>query len=135
MKQNRLFSIILMVFALLPALAFAGQWEGSIQGLMCVTEGQVCPVGMEDALIATESTFVLLTDDGTWYMLPNLDRGILARHINQRVLVEGDKGERYNAITVDVLKVWQKGRWRVAWSLEMQQRLKEKIYRYPKKFK
>ena len=68
-------------------------------------------------------------------MLPNLDRGILARHINQRVMVEGDKGERYNAITVEVLKVWRKGRWEVAWSPDMQRRLKEKIYRYPKKFK
>ena len=135
MKRNRFLSVVGLVIMLLPAPAFAGEWEGSIQGLMCVTEGKVCPAGMEDALIATESTFVLLTDDDTWYMLPNLDRGILARHINQRALVEGDKGERSNAIIVDVLKVWQKGKWKVAWSLEMQQRLKEKIYSYPKKFK
>lgn len=121
---------LLLLLALLlaagPALAVE-RWEGSIQGLNCVTQGKVCPVNMEDPLIALEKSFVLLTPGGAWYYLPNLDRGILARHLNRPVSVEGRLEPGSRAILVDKLLVKRDGEWRVAWSQDMEHELLEQL--------
>lgn len=132
MFRKCLWAVILIGFLALPSFASAGQWEGSIQGLMCVTQGRVCPVDMEDPLIATESTFVLLTKDGTWYLLPNMDRGVLARHVNQRVQIEGEKSQKYNSISVTAFKVERKGEWKTVWSPAMEWKFRDKYQIGPK---
>ncbi|MBE0557459.1 MAG: hypothetical protein IH628_09530, partial [Proteobacteria bacterium] len=80
-----------MVMLLAPALAIGASVTGSVQGFNCVTQGKLCPIGMEDPVIAAENVFVVLVDaaKGDYYFVPNLDRGILARHINTQVKVDG----------------------------------------------
>ncbi|MFH2126190.1 MAG: hypothetical protein ABIK12_06715, partial [Pseudomonadota bacterium] len=91
------------------------------------TQGKVCPINMEDPLIALEKTFVLLLPDGGWYYLPNLDRAILARHLNRPVAVEGVLEAGSKAIMVNKLLVKRGDDWREAWSPEMEHELLEQL--------
>ncbi len=112
---------------LAAAPAAAGGWQGSIQGLACVTSGQVCPLNMEDPLIALEKTFVLLMPDGRYFYLPNLDRAILARHLNRPVRVEGRLQQGGQAILVDKLLVPRGKEWAEAWSPVLERELIEQL--------
>lgn len=81
MRRSLLFCMALFVWTLVPALAMGGVVEETIQGLTCVTFGKVCPVDKEDPMIAAERVFVVLVKADDYYLVPNLDRAILARHI------------------------------------------------------
>lgn len=109
-----------------PAIA-GERWQGTIQGLGCVTQGKVCPINMEDPIIALEKTFVLSLPDGAWYYLPNLDRAILARHLNRPVAVEGRLKTESRAIMVDKLLVRRGEAWREAWSPALEHELLEQL--------
>lgn len=128
----RRFAVLLLALALMLAAApaapaVAGSWQGSIQGLNCVTQGKLCPINMEDPLIALEKTFVLFIKEGEYYYLPNLDRAILARHLNQPVRVEGALEQGGKSILVDKLMVRQGKAWREVWSPVMERELIEHL--------
>ena len=127
-RKSLAFLILLVAFFVIPTMANAGQWEGTIQGLTCVTEGKVCPVGQEDPMVALEENFVLLTENDSWYMLPNVSTNILVRHINSKVMVEGSKSPQYNAIRVDELSAWEGGGWTTVWTPKMQKELEDELW-------
>ena len=108
----------------------AGTVEGSIQGLTCVTLGKLCPVDKEDPMIAAEKIFVVLTKDNNYYFVPNLDRAILARHINQMVRVTGEISSKYKAIDAEKLEVFREDAWRTTWSTKWQEGLSEWLVIY-----
>ncbi|MCB2225798.1 MAG: hypothetical protein KQH53_03900 [Desulfarculaceae bacterium] len=124
---------IALALALVAAVAVAqapaksGEWQGSIQGLNCVTRGQLCPINMEDPLIALEKTFVLYVKDGEFYYLPNLDRAILARHLNRPVKVAGVLESGGKSILVEHLYFSRDGKWRETWSPVMERELLEQL--------
>ena len=113
MKKFWVPMIIGIVFMMAPVMAIGASLTGSIQGFNCVTQGKVCPIGMEDPVIAAENVFVLLVDaaKGEYYFVPNVDRGILARHINEQVTIDGNvnakmKSIKATSITIKGKKVW-----------------------------
>jgi len=123
--------IVGVVFLMLPVLAIGATFTGSIQGFNCVTQGKICPVGMEDPVIAAENVFVLLVDakKGEWYFVPNLDRAILARHINTEVRIVGDMNQKLKAINASELYMRGAGNaWKKAWSVEMQDTIERDLY-------
>jgi hypothetical protein len=105
--------IIGVVFLMIPVFAIGATLTGSIQGFNCVTAGKVCPVGMEDPVIAAENVFVLLVDaaKGSYYFVPNVDRGIMARHINQEVKITGTVNEKMKSIKASQIDVAGKKVW------------------------
>jgi hypothetical protein len=110
-------------FLLVPLLAAAGSIEGSVQGFFCVTQGKVCPIGKEDPMIAAERVFVVLTDKGDYYFIPNLDRAVLGRHIGKTVRVTGKINTSYKSIRAEIFEVKENGKWRTTWSREMQEKM------------
>lgn len=130
MKKSLHFFMVIFVLVSLPAWAMAGTVEGSIQGLTCVTLGKLCPVDKEDPMIAAEKIFVVLTKDNNYYFVPNLDRAILARHINQMVRVEGEISSKYKAINAEKLEVFREDAWRTKWSIKWQEELSEWLVPY-----
>ena len=94
--------------------------EGTIQGLNCISTGKTCPVGKEDPLIATERFFVLYTKDADFYMVPNLDRAIMARHINEIVRISGKLHVKYKSINADKFEVLEEGKWVKTWPFPME---------------
>jgi hypothetical protein len=119
MRKWMLIAICVLVFSM-PALAIGDSYEGSIQGFSCVTQGKVCPVGKEDPMIAAERVFVLHVKAGTYYFLPNIDRAILARHLNQMVKVDGAMSAQFNSIKAAELSVMEDGKWKKVWSQDWQ---------------
>lgn len=119
MKTNRFMLALTLLVLAIPALAMAGSYEGSIQGFNCITQGKVCPVGKEDPMIAAENVFVLYQPD-KYYFLPNLDRAILARHLNETVKVEGTKSSSFNAIKATDFYVRDGDKWKKTWSQDFQ---------------
>ena len=130
--MRRLTALLLAGALLLGAgAAWAQSWRGSIQGLACVTQGQLCPLNMEDPLIALEKTFVLYVRDGEFYYLPNLDRAILARHLNRPVKVEGSLVPGTKSIMVAKLLLPRDGGgWREAWSPDLERELSERLFNW-----
>ncbi len=108
-----------MIFLLVPVLAIGASIVGSVQGFNCVTQGKLCPVGMEDPVIAAENVFVVLVDaaKGDYYFVPNMDRGILARHINQMVKIDGSVNEKLKTIrATDLYVMAANQQWKKVWA-------------------
>jgi hypothetical protein len=123
MKKSWL-SLLVLALVIVPMTAWAaGTVEGTVQGFHCVTQGKVCPVGSEDPMAAVEDVFVVFTKDGKYFFVPNLDRAVLARHINKMVKVTGKVSDKYPAISADKLEVMQAGAWKTTWSKEMEYEL------------
>ena len=123
MKKFSLLILALLVLIIFPTWAVAGSVEGSVQGFTCVTQGKVCPTGKEDPMAAVERVFVVLTTGKSYYFVPNVDRAVLARHINSRVRVSGTVASNYPSIEANKLEVFSKGAWKTTWSLAMQEEI------------
>jgi hypothetical protein len=118
--------IIAVGLLLLPALALAASWTGTIQGLQCAVEGKLCPVGAEDPMAALEDNFVLVTGD-KFYLLPNVKNTVLSRYINDKVKVMGSQVGNYNSIKVTEMQVMKDGGYKTVWSPSVQKDLQEKM--------
>jgi len=106
-------TIIGILFLLVPVFAMAASVTGSIQGFNCVTQGKVCPVGKEDPVAAVENVFVLLVDASKddYYFIPNVDRAVLARHLNTQVTVDGTVDKKMKSIKATDISAGGKKVW------------------------
>ena len=120
MNKTVLFVIACAVFVIAPVSSFAGQIEGTIQGLNCAAKGIICPLDKKDPVIASESTFVVITEPNTYYLVPNIDRAVLAGHVAEHVKITGKINEKYKSIKANDLQVKKDGEWATVWSLEME---------------
>ena len=120
MKKVIPFIVVLLTFSVFSVAAMAASIEGSVQGFTCVTQGKVCPVGQEDPMIAAENVFVVLTASKKFYFVPNIDRAVMARHLNEKVKIEGKMSGSYNAIDADAIFTWVNGNWNKVWDEAMQ---------------
>ena len=123
MKKLLVPMIIGVVFMLTPILAIGASLTGSVQGLTCVTQGKVCPIGMEDPVAAAENVFVLLVDaaKGEYYFVPNVDRAVMARHLAKEVKIDGTVNAKMKSIKASAIYVGGKK----VWSVDLQ----DEIYR------
>lgn len=126
MKKFWVPMIIGIVFMMAPVMAIGASLTGSIQGFNCVTQGKICPIGMEDPVIAAEQVFVLLVDaaKGEYYFVPNVDRGIMARHINETVKIEGTVNAKMKSIKAT--NIYVKGK--KVWALDLQDKIYQDIF-------
>ena len=115
MKKLLVPMIIGVALMLTPILAIGASVTGSIQGFMCVTQGKVCPIGQEDPMAAVENVFVLLVNaaTGEYYFVPNVDRAVLARHINEEVKIEGSVNAKTKSIHASDIYVGSKKVWSI----------------------
>lgn len=123
--------IVGILFLLVPVFAMAGSITGSIQGFNCITQGNVCPIGKEDPVAASENVFVLLVDasKGDYYFIPNVDRAVLARYINKQVTVDGNINSKWKSIkATDITSEGKK-----VWSIAMQKEIYDNLYGGPGK--
>lgn len=101
---------------MLPALSFGADLEGKINGISCAIAGVVCPIDKLDPLVAIEKDFVLQMPDGSFYLMPNVDRAVKARLVLDDVIVSGEVNERYKSIEADLIQVRRGGQVRAVWS-------------------
>lgn len=125
MRGKLILAVTVLAIVSIPALAIGASFEGSIQGFTCVTQGKVCPVGKEDPMAAAERVFVLHTGGDKYYFVPNVDRAILARHLNEMIRIDGSLSSRHKAIKATDIYVKGKRGWKKTWSKNME----DEIYR------
>lgn len=130
MKKILLFVLAVSMLAVTPFAAVAADSvEGSVQGYQCVTQGITCPVGQEDPMAAVERVFVVLSSEkmGKYYFVPNVDRAVMARHINERVKVTGKMNEKFNSISAKEIEVYKNGTWVTVWTKKLEDNILRKI--------
>jgi hypothetical protein len=71
-------------------------------------------------MAAVEKVFVILTASNAYYFVPNLDRAVLARHLNERVRITGEVSAKYNAINATKIDAFRGGAWKTTWTWAMQ---------------
>lgn len=115
--------IVLSLSMIIPATVMAEKnvsYEGTFQGAMCTHYKKECPT--DNAHLAIEHDFVLVLSNGEHYFLPNLNRAIKVRYIDQVVRVSGmQEGEQ--AIWVDKLEVKKGSTYRSVWNWKEMQKL------------
>ena len=102
--------------------------EGTIQGLQGACYGVYCSPGEENITAASEDEFVLVTEDGSFYTLPNLKSTLLARFLSRPVKVTGDEVMGGKAILVEKAEVMEKGKWVAFWSPDIAEKARNKTY-------
>lgn len=90
--------------------------KGTIQGFNCTTQGKFCPSGKEDPVVGTESTFVLLTSEGKYYYVPNVDRTVMARHVTEEARIYGILDKKYNSIEAQIIETKMDNKWKIVYS-------------------
>jgi hypothetical protein len=129
-KHNISIISALVLFAVLGAgTAFGSTIEGKIQGLQCVIGGKICPLDNQDPHIAAEKTFVVVTGPNAYLLVPNLDRAVMARYLMSKVRISGVKSDKYNSIKADKFEVYKNGKWKTAWSQEMEDAERDQLTR------
>lgn len=128
-RHMSLFSALVVLTLFGMGTAFGATVEGRIQGLQCVVSGILCPVDNQDPHIAAESTFVVVTGPNSYILVPNLDRAVMARYLMSKVRVSGEKSPKYNSIRADKFEVYKDGKWRTAWSQEMENAARDDLSR------
>lgn len=120
MNKNIYINLVIAMASLF--LVFAGNsfgksmttFEGTIQGANCVIHETTCPINNQDPHVALENEFVLLTTNGEYYFLPNINRSLKVKYVNQDIRVQGEaKG---HAIVVDDLAVKNAGDFQSVWN-------------------
>lgn len=117
-----------ILFAALAAGASMMTVEGTVEGYTCAVMGKSCPVDAEDPVVALERAFVVVQPDGSFYLVPNIDRAILARYITHKVKVTGEADSKYKSVTADSLAVRRGDQWKVVWSPEIEAQMRRQLY-------
>ena len=122
MKRNILLTLVLVIALALvaPVGAYAAKnFEGWMQGFNCVTHGHKCPIDTLDPHIMLESDFVLLLNDGDYFLLPNIARIVKAKYVHKAIRVIGNVNSKYKSIDVDQLQVKDGSSFKTVWSKKM----------------
>ena len=107
--------------------------EGSIQGLISTCSGKTCLPGEEYIVAALEDTYVLVTDSGKYYFLPNLKASQLSRYLGKTVRVRGVAALEGDAIIVKTAEALVDGTWKAFSSSEIMDQA-EKLIGSPYKY-
>jgi hypothetical protein len=129
LKSTFFYKALSATLLLLPLMASAAEVEGKMNGISCAVAGVFCPLDKADPLVALESDFVVQTADGTFYLIPNVDRAVKARVVLEDVVVTGDVNDRYKTIDADKLEVKRDGSMKTVWTQKMQDELREQLFR------
>ena len=123
MKKGFL-ALILGTILCLPCYGLAHEAvtvEGTIQGLLSTCAGETCTPREEVIIAAMEDTFVLVSDEGKYYLLPNIKNSVLSRYLGDPVKVSGFVTLEETAIQVETAEVFEKGEWVTFWSPEIEE--------------
>jgi hypothetical protein len=129
-------AIILGTILCLPCFGLAHEpvkVEGTIQGLLSTCAGETCTPREEVIIAAMEDTFVLVSDEGKYYLLPDIKNSVLSRYLNDPVRVTGTMTLDGTALQVDTAEVLEEGEWVVFWSPEIEEQAEVKRKQLKKK--
>jgi len=134
-RKTSVLAVIVIGLVFFAGLAFVAPLEcsakdmktitGQIQGAQSYLRGYKCPAGQEAMLGAVEQDFVLVTDDGNQYYMPNISQNLKVSFLLKTVTVKGEVIN--NNILVEEF-TWQG---RTIWTPELERKFREEAYRAP----
>ena len=132
MDKKRIVILLVASLLLLPSSALAATLEGTVQGYHCAAFGKACPKDMMDPIVGAERTFVVVPKGSDkFYLVPNLDRAVLARHLLENIRITGTIDKKYNSIMAKTLEVREKGEWKLKWSMEIEDKMLKELHETP----
>jgi hypothetical protein len=105
---------LMALFLISPALSET--FEGTIEGADCIINGTHCAENRKDPHLCMVRNFVLLTVDGEYYFLPNLDRSLKMSCYKQNVIIDGRRSGK--TIRVSTLNREGANGYRCIWDWE-----------------
>ena len=129
MKKKYLSTLLLIIALSLTLYVTANAAKsvtGWIQGINCVRHGHQCPIDTLDPHLMLEPDFVLLLENGDYYLLTNVARIVKAKYVHKSVKVTGDLISKYKSIDVDKFEVKDDGAYKTVWSKAMMMKEWEK---------
>jgi hypothetical protein len=107
--------------------------EGTIQGLLSTCAGEKCTPQKAVIIAALEDVFVLVSDEDTYYLLPNIKNSVLSRYLNDKVRVTGTLTLEGFAIQVETAEANKNGEWVTFWSPEIKEQIEVERERLERK--
>jgi hypothetical protein len=114
--------IIAVILSATPAVAIERTITGRLAGINCILVADLCAIDNRDPHIALELDFVLFLEKGDHYLLTNVPREVKIQFYGKNIEVTGDAKEEYRAITVEILKVKEGGRYKKVWTPQAEAR-------------
>ena len=126
MKRKNVFTLIIVFLLLIPVTGLTEEIkvEGTVQGLLCALSGNVCKPGQENIMRAIEDKYVLMTDDGKWYLVPTFPSTQVSPFLGMRARVEGTLVLNGKGIEASKAEVFENGKWVVKFSPEILEEIK-----------
>lgn len=110
--MKKIFIAVTAICLLVPALVFAEETiKGTIQGYKCVTKEMRCAVSPNDPVADREGVFVLYTQDGKFYFVPNVERYRLSLLIGREVRITGTVNGKRDTILARTIDDKKDGVW------------------------
>ena len=113
-KFVKTLTLTTILAALFFTPASAETFEGSIQGADCVINGINCAESRKDPSLCMERNFILVTEGGEYFFLPNLYRSVKESCYKQNVRVTGKRSGK--AIRVDNLDLQKTDGYSTIWN-------------------
>lgn len=98
---------------------------GQLIGYQCFLHDYQCPVAQKDLMASAEKDFVLVTDTGEHYFLPNISTNLKVGYVLETVTVKGRVHK--NSILVQEF-IWDD---KTIWTPEMQRQFMKEAYEHP----
>jgi hypothetical protein len=131
MKRINLIKIVvtISIIVMVPILSIASVTiKGKIVGVNSLTEGGMTPVDSNDPRMALEPDFVMITDTGDYYLIPNVPREVKAKSIYKKVKVIGEVNERYKSIEADEFYVKKRLTFKIKWTKNKWERKQKLLF-------
>jgi len=71
--------------------------------------------------------FIVATEEGAYYFVPNVSVTLLARHFLQSVRVSGHVAPEHRTVVAERLETRENGSWVLSWSLEMEKSMRKEL--------
>ena len=128
-KNIKHFVVAISIILMMPMVSMASVTiKGKLVGVNSLTKSIMTPIDSNDPRIALEPDFVILTEDGEYYLIPNVPRKIKERNIYKKVKVVGVVNEKYRSIEADEFHVKKRIKYKIQWTKEQWEREKMRIY-------
>lgn len=104
--------------------------SGTVKGYLCETLAKACAIDPTDPVAAEERVFVVSQPDGSYVLVPNVDRIVLRRHLSEKVRVTGLMDQKHRAVRADSIDAYvpASNGWKTVWTQAQQDRENDRMY-------
>ncbi len=104
---------------------------GTIQGLKSTMAGITCDFGEEEIVRSFEDTYILVTKDSNWFLMPAIPNDLLAVNLNEKFQVTGKMILGGKAIDVRSAGIMDSKKLEIVWPIKKKMHLNMNLESFP----